>query len=60
MDKLSPFNRDILEYELSEFTGGSKFRNGDTLIGKIYEQFLKIGKHGGYTVRTKRCVAMVE
>lgn len=35
MDKLSPFNRDILECELSEFTGGSKFRNGDTLMARI-------------------------
>ena len=35
MDKLYPFNRDILEYELSEFTGGSKFRNGDTLMARI-------------------------
>ena len=35
MDKLSPFNRDISEYELSGFTGGSKFRNGDTLMARI-------------------------
>ena len=35
MDKLQPFCRDISEYELSEFTGGSKFRNGDTIMARI-------------------------
>ena len=35
MDKLSPFNRDIREWELAEFTGGSKFCNGDTLMARI-------------------------
>ena len=35
MDKLQPFCRDIPEYELSEFTGGSKFRNGDTIMARI-------------------------
>lgn len=35
MDRLQPFCRDISEYELSEFTGGSKFRNGDTIMARI-------------------------
>ena len=35
MDRLQPFCRDILGYELSEFTGGSKFRNGDTIMARI-------------------------
>lgn len=35
MDKLQPFCRDILEYETSEFNGGSKFRNGDTIMARI-------------------------
>ncbi|MEY8675722.1 restriction endonuclease subunit S [Thomasclavelia cocleata] len=35
MDKLQPFCRDILEYELAEFNGGSKFRNGDTIMARI-------------------------
>lgn len=35
MDKLQPFCRDIPEYETSEFNGGSKFRNGDTIMARI-------------------------
>lgn len=35
MDKLQPFCRDIPEYEYSEFTGGVKFRNGDTIMARI-------------------------
>lgn len=35
MDKLQPFCRDIPGYELSEFAGGSKFRNGDTIMARI-------------------------
>jgi len=35
MDKLQPFCRDIPEYELAEFTGGTKFRNGDTIMARI-------------------------
>lgn len=35
MDKLSPFQRKIEGYELTEFKGGSKFRNGDTLLARI-------------------------
>lgn len=35
MDKLQPFCRDIPSYELEEFNGGSKFRNGDTIMARI-------------------------
>ena len=35
MDKLRPFCRDIPEYELAPFTGGAKFRNGDTIMARI-------------------------
>ena len=35
MDKLQPFCRDIPEYELAEYTGGTKFRNGDTIMARI-------------------------
>lgn len=35
MDKLQPFCRDVPEYEYTEFTGGTKFRNGDTIMARI-------------------------
>ena len=35
MDKLQPFCRDIPEYELEPFSGGTKFRNGDTIMARI-------------------------
>lgn len=35
MDKLQPFCRDIPEYEMTEFSGGAKFRNGDTIMARI-------------------------
>lgn len=35
MDKLQPFCRDIPEYELAAYTGGTKFRNGDTIMARI-------------------------
>lgn len=35
MDKLQPFCRDITEFEITEYTGGSKFRNGDTIMARI-------------------------
>lgn len=35
MDKLQPFCRDIPQYELAEFSGGTKFRNGDTIMARI-------------------------
>ena len=35
MDKLQSFCRDISNYELVEFSGGAKFRNGDTIMARI-------------------------
>ena len=35
MDKLQPFCRDIPNYEYEVFTGGAKFRNGDTIMARI-------------------------
>lgn len=35
MDKLDPFLRKINGYEEIEFTSGTKFRNGDTLLARI-------------------------
>lgn len=35
MDKLVPFTRKITGYIESDFTGGSKFTNGDTLLARI-------------------------
>ena len=35
MDMLQAFCRDIPEYELTPFTGGTKFRNGDTIMARI-------------------------
>ena len=35
MEKLQPFCRDITEYEKCEFRGGTKFRNGDTIMARI-------------------------
>ena len=35
MDKLQPFCRDIPSYEMEAFSGGNKFRNGDTIMARI-------------------------
>ena len=35
MDNLQPFCRDIFAYEMKEFFGGVKFRNGDTVMARI-------------------------
>lgn len=35
MDQLQPYTRDIPAYEVASFNGGSKFRNGDTLMARI-------------------------
>jgi type I restriction enzyme S subunit len=35
MEHLQPFTRDILTYEITPFNGGSRFRNGDTLMARI-------------------------
>ena len=35
MEKLEPFTRDIPEFEYLEYRGGTKFRNGDTVMARI-------------------------
>lgn len=35
MEKLHPYTRKITNYEVSNFTGGSKFKNRDTLLARI-------------------------
>ena len=35
MDKLQPFCRDVPEYTFEEFKGGTKFKNGDTIMARI-------------------------
>ncbi len=35
MDVLQPFSRDIPEFEMAKFNGGTKFRNGDTIMARI-------------------------
>lgn len=35
MEKLQPFSKFIADFDIAEFNGGSKFRNGDTLLARI-------------------------
>ncbi len=35
MEKLQPFCRDISNYDLCKFNGGTKFKNGDTIMARI-------------------------
>ena len=35
MDKLQPFCRDVPGFEMKAFSGGTKFRNGDTIMARI-------------------------
>ena len=35
MERLQPFTRDIPGYEIAPFNGGTKFRNGDTIMARI-------------------------
>ena len=35
MDKLQPFTRDVSSFEWEPFSGGTKFRNGDTIMARI-------------------------
>ena len=35
MDKLQPFCRDVPGFEMEPFSGGTKFRNGDTIMARI-------------------------
>jgi len=35
MEKILPYTRKVTGFELKEFKGGTKFRNGDTLVARI-------------------------
>lgn len=35
MEKIKPFCRDVWEYSKEAFSGGAKFRNGDTIMARI-------------------------
>ena len=35
MDRLQPFTRDVSSYELAKYSGGTKFKNGDTIMARI-------------------------
>ncbi len=35
MERLQPFTRAVAGYEVSSFSGGTKFRNGDTIMARI-------------------------
>ena len=35
MELLTPFCRDITTYEISKYSGGTKFKNGDTIMARI-------------------------
>lgn len=35
MDKLQPFCRDVPSFDIEAFSGGTKFRNGDTIMARI-------------------------
>ena len=35
MDKLQPFCRDVPNFEMESFSGGTKFRNNDTIMARI-------------------------
>lgn len=35
MERLQPFARDVSGYDLAEFKGGTKFRNGDIIMARI-------------------------
>lgn len=52
MDKLQPFTRDIPEYELESYSGGTKFRNGDTIMARI-TPCLENGKISKVTILDK-------
>lgn len=52
MEKLKPFEKVIDGYELAEFKGGAKFRNGDTLLARI-TPCLENGKTAQVTILEK-------
>lgn len=52
MDKLQPYTRDVPEYELESYSGGTKFRNGDTIMARI-TPCLENGKTSKVTILDK-------
>ena len=52
MDKLKSFCRDIPDYEIAEFSGGMKFRNGDTIIVRDIAIKSMVGSSGRQRVQT--------
>ena len=53
MDKLRPFCRDIAEFDLEVYSGGTKFRNGDTIMARI-TPCLENGKTAKVDILEKR------
>ncbi len=41
MANIKEFQRDVVKIDYGEFRGGTKFRNGDTLLAKEYSMFRK-------------------
>lgn len=52
MEQLKPYSKFINSYELSEYKGGAKFRNGDTLLARI-TPCLENGKTAQVTIIDK-------
>ena len=52
MDKLRPFCRDISEFTLEKYNGGTKFRNNDTIMARI-TPCLENGKTSKVTILGK-------
>jgi type I restriction enzyme S subunit len=53
MDMINPFYKFVKEYEIEEYKGGSKFRNGDTLMARI-TPCLENGKTAKVTILNKK------
>ena len=56
MDKLQPFCRDVPGFEIEAFSGGTKFRNGDTIMARI-TPCLENGKHAFISLLDKDEIA---
>lgn len=52
MEKLTPFQRKIEGFDVAKYSGGTKFRNGDTLVARITPS-LENGKTGQVTILDK-------
>ena len=57
MDKLQPFCRDIPGYELEPFSGGTKFRNGDTKTEKLQRSQFLMTERLALALRSILCFA---